>query len=125
MRKVFCPTPGAAEDRPQLTLKGKWNTQLVCPELGNKVIYTAPTVTPDRVSEQYGFSPFACQLNALPAEGAEGRKAVAPTDSRLRPDQRMHERADEGADAKKLELEEMQRERRGKMEAAGTQWVPR
>ena len=44
----------------------------------------------------YGFSQFTCSLNE-PEEG------VAPTDSRLRPDQRIMEEGDfEGANKKKV-----------------------
>mmetsp|Transcript_26189 Transcript_26189/g.68782 ORF Transcript_26189/g.68782 Transcript_26189/m.68782 type:complete len:516 (+) Transcript_26189:180-1727(+) len=112
-------------DVPSYTFSGKWNTQLVCPELGGEVLYKAPAVSADRVEEQYGFSPFACQLNALPPKESDARKKVAPTDSRLRPDQRMHEESVAGADAVKLELEQKQRDRRHAMEAEGKEWAPR
>lgn len=59
----------------------------------------------------YGFSPMTCSLNA-PIDG------VAPTDSRLRPDQRCMEKGDfDSANAEKLRLEEKQRGKRHKYEA--------
>jgi hypothetical protein len=119
--QVFVPS-SSDDDTPKLTFTGKWNTELVCPELDSKVIFKAPTVSQDRVEEQYGFSPFACQLNALPADGTKSKQCLAPTDSRLRPDQRMHEGDVAGADEKKIELEQAQRDRRGDVEA---KWNPR
>jgi hypothetical protein len=60
----------------------------------------------------YGFSEFACGLNE-PEEG------VAPTDSRLRPDQRIMENGDfDTANNEKLRLEEKQRAKRREREEA-------
>ncbi|CAI8024455.1 Oxysterol-binding protein 1 [Geodia barretti] len=60
----------------------------------------------------YGFSEFACGLNE-PEEG------VAPTDSRLRPDQRIMEKGDfDTANNEKLRLEEKQRAKRREREEA-------
>ncbi len=68
---------------------------------------------PEPVSDTcYGFSDLGCQLNE-PEEG------VAPTDSRLRPDQRMMEDGDwDEADKEKFRLEEKQRATRRKREEA-------
>lgn len=54
----------------------------------------------------YSFTDFACQLNEMEA-------GIAPTDSRLRPDQRLMELGmwDE-ANIEKLRLEEKQRQKR-------------
>lgn len=58
----------------------------------------------------YNFTELACQLNE-PEEG------VAPTDSRLRPDQRLMEKGDwDGANAQKVRLEEKQRATRRQRE---------
>ncbi|EDV23583.1 uncharacterized protein TRIADDRAFT_27761 [Trichoplax adhaerens] len=62
----------------------------------------------------YGFAPLTCSLNA-PVDG------IAPTDSRLRPDQRCMEKGDfDGANSEKLRLEEKQRGKRHKYEAMVT-----
>ncbi|RXG69608.1 Oxysterol-binding protein 1 [Armadillidium vulgare] len=67
-----------------------------------KVLWKRNWVNPES-EKYYNFTEFACQLNE-PEEG------VAPTDSRLRPDQRLMEDGcwDE-ANAEKLRLEEKQR----------------
>ncbi|XP_070149851.1 oxysterol-binding protein 1 isoform X2 [Polyergus mexicanus] len=76
----------------------------------------------DDCEKYYSFTELACQLNE-PEEG------VAPTDSRLRPDQRLMEdgRWDE-ANAEKLRLEEKQRAsrraREHEAEKAATQGLP-
>jgi hypothetical protein len=59
---------------------------------------------PDPESEKYyNFSKFACELN-------EFEEGVAPTDSRLRPDQRLMEDGKwDAANAEKVRLEEKQR----------------
>ena len=118
----------------------------------------------ERVEFEYGFSEFACRLNALPPADSPAYKKLAPTDSRLRPDQvsnfnsadvthlyvlryahtgswtlthtpciqlvstiaqppqRLHEECSPGADEKKLQLEQAQRDRRHAMEAEGVLW---
>lgn len=59
----------------------------------------------------YGFTVLACQLN-------EPEPGIAPTDSRLRPDQRLMEDGDwNEANAEKIRLEEKQRATRRKREA--------
>ncbi|XP_045472099.1 oxysterol-binding protein 2-like isoform X2 [Harmonia axyridis] len=58
---------------------------------------------PDGAENYYSFSKFACQMN-------ESEDGVAPTDSRLRPDQRfMEEGRWEEANAEKVRLEDKQR----------------
>lgn len=116
--------PDAAATAPVYTLTGKWHETLVCPEL-NEVIFEAPSVSADRVAEMYGFSAFTCGLNELPPDGTDLRKAVASTDTRLRPDQRMLELNEPGANDKKLELEQLQRDRRSVREEAQEEWTPR
>jgi len=64
-----------------------WKYNLPCPE----------------AAAYYNFSTFACELN-------EHEEGVAPTDSRLRPDQRlMEDGAWDAANAEKVRLEEKQR----------------
>ncbi|EDV94495.1 oxysterol-binding protein 1 [Drosophila grimshawi] len=66
---------------------------------------------PPNADKFYNFTTLACQLNE-PEEG------VAPTDSRLRPDQRlMEEGAWDESNVEKLRLEEKQRTRRRALEA--------
>ena len=64
----------------------------------------------------YHFTTFACQLNEL-------EDGVAPTDSRLRPDQRLMEEGlwDE-SNHEKVRLEEMQRDRRKLNEDVEPMW---
>ena len=59
----------------------------------------------------YNMSKFACELN-------EEEEGVAPTDSRLRPDQRLMETGDwDDANTEKVRLEEKQRAKRREREA--------
>lgn len=60
----------------------------------------SPYLEPDKY---YNFTKFACELNEL-------EDGVAPTDSRLRPDQRLMENGDwDDANTEKIRLEEKQR----------------
>lgn len=74
-----------------------------------KTIWQRKLPPPD-CDKYYNFTTLACQLNE-PEEG------VAPTDTRLRPDQRLMENAmwDE-SNSEKLRLEEQQRQRRRQRE---------
>lgn len=84
----------------------------------NPVFETGPGVTawkrrmpPTDSDKYYGFTVLACQLN-------EPEDAVSPTDSRLRPDQRLMEMGEwNRANAEKVRLEEKQRAARRKREA--------
>uniref|UniRef100_A0A8C6TWH2 Oxysterol-binding protein n=1 Tax=Neogobius melanostomus TaxID=47308 RepID=A0A8C6TWH2_9GOBI len=71
----------------------------------------------------YGFSSFAMEMNEL---RPELEPFLPPSDSRLRPDQRMLEDGlvDE-ADRKKDEIEELQRLRRKELSKKGEEHVPR
>lgn len=63
----------------------------------------------------YFFTEFACQLN-------EAEPGVAPTDARLRPDQRLMEEAKwDDANVEKVRLEEKQRANRRKRELEAEQ----
>lgn len=77
----------------------------------------------ERAGQTYGMTLFAASLNEV-TEIEEGM--LAPTDSRLRPDQRLAEqgRLDE-AEAWKQRLEEAQRARRRAMDEAGGKHRPR
>eukprot|EP00127_Corallochytrium_limacisporum_P000172 Clim_evm33s6 gene=Clim_evmTU33s6 len=71
---------------------------------------------PPNYEKIYGFTYHACTLNELEA-------GVAPTDSRLRPDQRLMEEGElDRADQEKHRLEEKQRASRRKREETGAKW---
>lgn len=74
-------------------------------------------------AQTYGLTTFAASLNEI-TELEKGK--LPPTDSRLRPDQRAHERGDlDDAEAWKTRLEENQRVRRKEKEDAGEPHRPR
>ena len=111
---------GSAAPLP-LTLTGKWTTSLTRSDTGAEVWRAGPTV-PD-AHKVWGFPVFSAQLNELtPIE--KGR--LAPTDSRLRPDQRAFEDGQlDRAEALKAKLEERQRSRRKVHETHGGTYLPR
>lgn len=77
----------------------------------------------ENAASRYGLTTFAASLNEItPLE--QGK--LPPTDSRLRPDQRLAEqgRLDE-AEEWKVRLEEAQRRRRRELEERGEEWRPR
>ncbi|KAK9364696.1 Oxysterol-binding protein-domain-containing protein [Lipomyces kononenkoae] len=98
-------------------LEGKWTTELVrTPD--NKRIWTAGSLLPES-RLRYGMPDFCASLNHI-SDMEKGK--LAPTDSRLRPDQRYLEQGKlEEAEELKKKLEEMQREKRrqGKIVAEG------
>lgn len=80
-------------------------------EIGPPVLLWKVNPTPPEAVDYYNFSTFACSLN-------EPEDGVAPTDSRLRPDQRlMEEGLWEEANVEKVRLEEKQRSVRKQREA--------
>nr|XP_022904698.1 oxysterol-binding protein 1 isoform X1 [Onthophagus taurus] len=108
-------------------VNGTWDGKVeICKVTGNSsgnaqnnpVYETAAPLTawkrrmPDAEAEKYyNFTELACQLNEL-------EDGVAPTDSRLRPDQRLMEEQDwDKANQEKVRLEEKQRAVRRKREA--------
>ncbi|KAL8927052.1 MAG: hypothetical protein Q9208_002598 [Pyrenodesmia sp. 3 TL-2023] len=97
-----------------LGIVGKWTSHLTVthngmPRSDQAPIWRVGDLPPD-VAKRYGFTPFAAQLNEVTA--LEKNK-MAPTDSRLRPDQTLLEENDfENAEALKGRLEEAQRRRR-------------
>lgn len=108
-----------------LGLQGTWTTSLQLTEHGretNKTIWAAGALI-DQAPKHYGFTVFTAGLNEVTA--IEKGK-LPPTDSRLRPDQRLLEQGDvDGAEQVKASLEEGQRKRRRDMEARGEVWKPR
>lgn len=108
-----------------LGLQGTWTGSLQLTEHGNvtnTTIWQAGALV-DKAAKHYGFTSFAATLNEVsPIEKGK----LAPTDSRIRPDQRALEDGDlDRAEDLKTELEERQRQRRKEMEEAGQSWTPK
>jgi hypothetical protein len=107
-------------------LSGTWTDSLQLKEPGklgqrNTIWSVGPLV--ENASKHYGMTLFAAQLNEI-TEVEKGK--IAPTDSRLRPDQIALEKGDhEAAEHLKNQLEEAQRARRREMEANDGAWKPR
>ncbi|OAA42231.1 Oxysterol-binding protein [Metarhizium rileyi] len=77
----------------------------------------------DNPSQTYGMTLFAARLNEI-TEVEKGK--MAPTDTRLRPDQRLAEKGDlDEAEKWKHNLEEAQRARRREMEDKGSIYRPK
>ena len=85
-------------------------------------VYTRPPDVPE-AEAQYHFTRFAIALNDDLDPAAKG---AAPTDSRLRTDMRLLERADyDAATEEKLRLEDRQRKAAARRKEAGTAYAPR
>lgn len=103
-----------------LGLTGKWTESLKRTDTGD-TIWTVGSLVPD-ASKTYGFTTFAAELNEV-TEIEDGH--IAPTDSRLRPDQQALEIGEvDQAEAMKAKLEERQRARRKLLETHGRSWQP-
>uniref|UniRef100_A0A3Q1GQG2 Oxysterol-binding protein n=1 Tax=Acanthochromis polyacanthus TaxID=80966 RepID=A0A3Q1GQG2_9TELE len=102
---------------------GLWHEGIFCDTLPTPKCIWKPNPQPKDYLLYYGFSTFAMELNELTPDL---KPLLPPTDSRLRPDQRMLEegKVDE-ADKKKDEIEEYQRERRKELTKKGEDHVPR
>lgn len=107
-----------------IKLSGRWDDLMMREQTGNRfeVVWKARPL-PQNHADYYGFTAFAMALNQL----LDGHHEVLPpSDTRLRPDQRMleHGRVDE-AEAVMMRLVERQRETRAALEAADQEWQPR
>lgn len=115
-----------AKGKAKIKIGGNW-TKCVYEELPHgeqNVIWQVDERPDDEASQSYNLTKWAISLNA-PVEDDE-RPYVAPTDSRLRPDQRALENGEYALGTTyKTDLEDGQRERRREAEAAGEQWEPR
>ncbi|XP_029954564.1 oxysterol-binding protein-related protein 7 isoform X2 [Salarias fasciatus] len=102
---------------------GLWHEGIFCDTLPTPKCVWKPNPQPKDHLLFYGFSSFALELNEL---CPDLKPLLPPTDSRLRPDQRMLEegKVDE-TDRKKDEIEELQRERRKELAKRGEEHVPR
>lgn len=100
--------------------EGKWTSEMH--EMGsNKPVWKSGQLL-KACENKYGFSQFTASLNEI-TKIEDGK--LAPTDSRLRPDQRAYERGEsDRAELLKLALEEKQRERRREMEQKNEPWTP-
>lgn len=96
---------------------GRWNESIHCGTPPATRCIWRPGAMPENYQDYYGFSRFAIELNELTEND---RPHLPPTDTRLRPDQRLLEQGDvRKAEAVKLELEQAQRDRRRNNEAKG------
>ena len=108
-----------------LGLAGTWTQSLLLTEHGNvtqKTIWSAGALV-DHAAKHYGFTKFGATLNEINSLEAS---RLPPTDSRLRPDQRVLEDGNhEEAEELKVQLEEGQRAQRKEMEEKGQDWKAR
>lgn len=106
-------------------LAGLWNSHLtaVHVESSKEVLLAKRKDEPEDCSLQYYFSHFLINVNNLTKEMLP---KMAPTDARLRPDQRAYEYGDNELAAKeKTRLEENQRKRKvGDKEEGKSTWKP-
>uniref|UniRef100_A0A6Q2YLR1 Oxysterol-binding protein n=1 Tax=Esox lucius TaxID=8010 RepID=A0A6Q2YLR1_ESOLU len=102
---------------------GLWHEGIFCDTLPIPQCLWKPSVQPEDHYQYYGFSRYARELNELTPEL---QKVLPPTDTRFRPDQRILEEGDvAGADRKKEEVEQKQRERRKELAKKGEEHMPR
>ncbi|CAG9325683.1 unnamed protein product [Blepharisma stoltei] len=106
-------------------LKGHWNKGMEIMNLETQEVIEAWSLHPfpENFEWNYYFNDFGLQLNISPDLYPA---AIAPTDSRYRPDQRALESGDlKTAGSEKLRLEEKQRAARRKLEESGEIYKPR
>jgi hypothetical protein len=112
--------PAAGDTPIPQGLTGKWTESLKRTDTGAEIWRTGPLV--DNAAKVYGFTTFAAALNEV-TENEDG--FLPPTDSRLRPDQRLLEQGEvDKAEATKAKLEERQRSRKKVRESHGNEWKP-
>lgn len=106
-----------------LALSGTWTGSLKVVENGKArkgdEIWRAGELVPN-APNTYGMTAFAASLNEITAIEKD---RLPPTDTRLRPDQRLAEQGKlDDAEEEKVRLEEGQRLRRRELEERGEQW---
>ncbi|XP_014671474.1 PREDICTED: oxysterol-binding protein-related protein 6-like [Priapulus caudatus] len=102
---------------------GKWNETFYCGVAPSAKCVWRPGAMPQDYEQYYGFTRFAIELNELESELA---KFLPPTDTRFRPDQRaLEEGLVDLAEAEKLKVEQMQRERRKNREESSIEYEAR
>ncbi|KAL2023139.1 hypothetical protein VTK56DRAFT_3745 [Thermocarpiscus australiensis] len=104
-----------------VSLSGTWTGGLKVMPGGQEIWKVGSLV--ENAADTYGLTTFAASLNEItPVEKGK----LPPTDSRLRPDQRLAEQGDlDRAEEWKVRLEEAQRQRRRAMEERGEEYKPR
>jgi hypothetical protein len=122
--EVVVQTYDSFGDEQSTGLAGKWTQALTIVENGTakaKPWWTTGELVPDS-AKYYGFTAFTASLNEI---SPRDKMKMAPTDSRLRADQRAAEEGDiDTAERVKVALEEAQRERRQAMTEEGKEWQP-
>lgn len=99
------------------------NFKIIDPETNQETLIFEKPPLPEDYARMFGFNHFAIQLNHL---SKDMLNHLAPTDSRLRPDQRAWEQGlSELASSEKHRLEEKQRARRKLYEATGRVHEPK
>ncbi|XP_069373401.1 oxysterol-binding protein-related protein 7 isoform X2 [Paralichthys olivaceus] len=102
---------------------GLWHEGIFCDTLPTPKCVWKPNPQPKDHQLYYGFSTFAMELNEL---NPDLKPLLPPTDSRLRPDQRLLEEGQvDEADRKKDDIEEFQRAWRKELGKRGEEHVPR
>ncbi|XP_064171286.1 oxysterol-binding protein-related protein 7-like isoform X2 [Anguilla rostrata] len=102
---------------------GSWSEGIFCETLPVPQCIWKPNPQPENSYLYFNFSRMAMEMNELLPDLVP---LLPPTDTRLRPDQRLLEEGKVNeADKKKDELEEKQRERRRAMEKRGEKHIPR
>jgi hypothetical protein len=103
------------------SLTGTWTGGLRAMP-GSKEIWKVGSLV-ENAANTYGMTTFAAGLNEItPLEKGK----LPPTDTRLRPDQRLAEQGDlDRAEEWKVRLEEAQRDRRRALEESGEEYRPR
>lgn len=105
-------------------LKGRWDRdmKLINNETNEEKVIWKRYNMPEKYDFQYFFTDFAIQLNHV---NVDLIKKLAPTDARLRPDQRALEYGYiDVAGTEKLRLEEKQREKRKDWEKKNINYIP-
>ncbi|UYV82915.1 OSBPL6 [Cordylochernes scorpioides] len=103
-------------------LFGKWTEGLMCGNPPTARCIWRPGAMIEDYEMYYGFTRFAIELNELDPDMA---KLLPPTDTRLRPDQRLLEEGHIAqAESTKQQLEQAQRERRKQREESGATYTP-
>lgn len=122
---VYATTFGPDGNDTGSGLTGTWTVELktVGPgKAASETVWQAGQLV-ENAAQTYGMTRFAATLNEI-TELEKGK--IAPTDSRLRPDQRLAEQGDlDAAERWKHNLEEAQRARRREMEDRGEVHKPR
>jgi oxysterol-binding protein-related protein 3/6/7 len=122
--EVQVETYGSDGAHTGLALTGSWTNGLKVVENGKpgREIWKVGTLVPN-APNTYGLTTFAAGLNEITSIEKD---RLPPTDSRLRPDQRLAEQGRlDDAETEKVRLEEAQRVRRREMEERGESWKPK